>query len=351
MIDYLRLQNFRSYTGDSFEFTDGVNIVVGPNASGKTNLLEGILVASQGRSYRAQDPELLQHKAPWFRIDLGTSEGVRSVKVVKDKATGRLKKEFTLDDKPYKRLPLNKTLPVVVFEPNHLQLLSGSPERRRDYLDDLLSQTTPEYTTIRSQYKRVLAQRNALLKRGPNTKDQLFAWNIRLSELGGQIAGTRNELVSRINKELEPLYGQLASNHVKVSAKYESTCPPNTYASHLLHKLETDTELDYQRGFTAHGPHRDDMRVLLEGHPAEDVGSRGEIRTLTLGLKIVELQLLEESRGKKPLLLLDDVFSELDGARRKALTEFLSGYQTFITTTDADIVVQHFLDNCNIIAL
>jgi DNA replication and repair protein RecF len=118
-----------------------------------------------------------------------------------------------------------------------------------------------------------------------------------------------------------------------------------------LHKLEESVDLDVLRGFTPYGPHRDDLQVLIDGHPVSEAASRGETRTLVLALKVLELQLVEEARGVKPLLLLDDVFSELDASRRKALTRFVAGYQTFITTTDADIVARHFTKELTKISL
>jgi DNA replication and repair protein RecF len=351
MISDIRLQNFRSYKDDSFEFDDGVNIIVGPNASGKTNLLEGLLVACMGASYRARDPELMRHKAKWTRLDVHTPSALRTVKIEQTHEEDRIQKSFIIGDKPYKRLNIEKTLPVVLFEPNHLQLLSGSPELRRSFIDDLLEQTMPGYAVLRRQYKRTLVQRNALLKHGQSPSKQMFAWNVRLSELGGNIAVYRAELVQNINSMLQPLYREISSGKARVAAEYASSCLLEGYSTNLLKKLEAHTELDYQRGFTAYGPHRDDLALVLDGHPAAQVASRGEVRTLLLGLKIIELQIIEKVRRAKPLLLLDDVFSELDGARRRALTEFLSGYQTFITTTDADVVVQHFMGSCNIVAL
>lgn len=348
MITDLRLQSFRSYQDDSFEFEPGVNIIVGPNASGKTNLLEALLMISLGSSYRARDLEIIRHGRPWSRLDGHGPSGQRVVKI--EFTAGKAKKGFEIGGNPLKRLSLQKTIPVVLFEPDHLRLLTGSPERRREFLDDVLAQTIPEFSGLRRQYKRTLAQRNALLKNSRN-KEQLFVWNVRLSELGGKIAGHRIGLVERINKDLQKLYRSLSDSKLKVGASYSSSCGLKQYGSSMLKKLEQSSELDFVRGFTAYGPHRDDLAITLDGHPANEVGSRGEIRTLMLSLKLVELSLIENVRGQKPILLLDDVFSELDGARRQALTNYLSGYQTFITTTDADIVVQHFLDNCHIIPM
>ncbi|HEX9153865.1 MAG TPA: hypothetical protein VF809_03530, partial [Candidatus Saccharimonadales bacterium] len=152
-------------------------------------------------------------------------------------------------------------------------------------------------------------------------------------------------LVARFNEHAEALYDSLARRDNKITLEYISRFSPEIYESHLLHKLEASTELDVLRGFTAYGPHRDDLRVLIDGHDAAETASRGETRTMVLALKIMELKLLEEMRNIKPLLLLDDVFSELDSQRRQALTAYVSDYQTFITTTDADVVAQHFADS------
>jgi DNA replication and repair protein RecF len=347
----IRLQNFRSYTDDSFEFSDGVNIIVGPNASGKTNLLEALMVSCLGGSYRARDIDLLRFGAPWARLDAQAGNHQRSVKLVmKPQQTG-ITKTLIIDDQEYKRFTLPKKVPVVVFEPHHLSLLSGPPELRRQFIDDLLEQTIPGFALIRNHYKRTLTQRNALLKSGHHSQPQLFAWNIRLSELGGQIFAERYRLLEKFNERIKQVYGGIAHADEAVELIYSGTCSLEQYGSAMLRKLEANTDLDYRRGFTSCGPHRDDIVVQLNGHRAQETASRGEIRSLLLTLKILELQLLEAARERAPILLLDDVFSELDGARRRALTGFLQPYQTFITTTDADVVVQHFMEDCHIIPM
>lgn len=342
MITDLRLQHFRSYTDASFELADGVNIIVGPNASGKTNILEAVLVLASGSSYRARDAELMQFGAPWTRLDADTPHGSRIVKF-KPEAEERVAKSFEIDGQPLTRLTLARTMPAVLFEPNHLLLLGGSPELRRTFLDDLLEQTTPTYGATRRHYRRVLAHRNALLKKQPkDVREQLFVWNLRLSELGGKVVAERNQLVSRFAERLSELYTNLAQRAHTIELTYSTQFLVTEYESALLKKLEANIEHDILRGFTAYGPHRDDMHITIDGHPAAESASRGETRTLVLALKILELKLLEELRDTPPLLLLDDVFSELDGKRRQALTTFVADYQTFITTTDADVVVQHF---------
>jgi DNA replication and repair protein RecF len=347
MVTDLRLQHFRSYGDASFELSPGVNIVVGPNASGKTNLLEALLVLARGNSYRAKDGELVQFKKPWARLDahLGDSEQ-RTVKITLEPPT----KSYEITGKSYKRLSFNNTLPVVLFEPEHLRLLSGGPERRREYVDDLLEQTIVGYGTLRRKYRRTLAQRNALLKQH-GTRTQVFPWDLRLSELAGQIVRARTRIAERLNEETSPLYQELSTSKTRVSLVYEARWPAESYESKLLKELENNLALDIARGFTAAGPHREDLLVLFDGRPAQETASRGEIRTAVLALKIIELKIIEKARGMTPLLLLDDVFSELDGKRRHALTDYLAPYQTFITTTDADTVIGHFTESTNIIPL
>lgn len=345
VIGGLRLQHFRSYDDSRFTFSPGVNIIVGPNASGKTNLLEAILVVARGGSYRAKDAELLGFNADWARLDTDN-------RTVKLETIPGFKKSFIIDGQPLSRLSLQKTIPVVVFEPNHLQLLHGSPELRRSYLDDVLEQTIPGYGTVRRTYRRTLAQRNALLKKGLQVASgQLFPWNIRLSELGGQIARARNDLISQLQAEASHHYQGLAGVAGLVELRYDSQWHADHYETLMLRKLEANLEVDVQRGFTTAGPHRDDMEVSLNGQPADITASRGETRSLVLLLKVMELRLIEQARQQAPILLLDDVFSELDSQRRVSLSDYLHAYQTFITTTDADLFKPGSADDVRLINL
>lgn len=348
VITYARLQQFRAYLDGSFEFDPGVNIIIGPNASGKTSLLEAVIVGLQGASFKARDQELLKHDAEWGRIDIGSESGVRICKL--QPQYGKLVKTFEIGDQIYKRLSHQKTEPVVLFEPNHLLLLHGSPELRRTFLDDLIAQLKPDFASVRRHYKRVLAQRNALLKQQsqPST-DQLFVWNLRLSELGGRIVTERMELLAQFNAVMSDLYSTIAGRTTTVELTYSSALPTDQYETKLLQKLEQNVARDHMIGFTTHGPHREDIEVLLNNQPASQTASRGEIRTLLLSLKMLEAQFIETHRGTKPILLFDDVFSELDGKRRQSLVKFLSPYQSLITTTDADVVIAHFSGTSKII--
>jgi DNA replication and repair protein RecF len=349
MISNIRLQNFRSYIDDGFEFEAGINVIVGPNAHGKTNLLEAVLVLFRGSSFRAKDIELISYNKPWGRIEGVVSGHQRVVKLQQD---NKPTKTVDVDGKQFSRITSSVKLPIVLFEPSMLSLLSGSPEQRRNYLDDLLEQIEPGYSVIKRKYLRVLGQRNSLLKNHNRPSlEQLFPWNIRLSQLAGQIIEARINLCQKINKQLPQVYADLAGGNVITAILYKSQLPNIDYETHHLKQLENNLDNDIRSGFTSHGPHRDDFIFLYNDHPTSLYASRGEMRTAVLALKILELDIIEKELDTKPVLLLDDVFSELDGHRRRALITRLSGHQAFITTTDADVVLHELNNKCNIIAL
>lgn len=327
-----------------------MNIVVGPNASGKTNLLEAVLVVSSGSSFRVRDKDLIRFGAPWSRLDGTFDSQQRTVKISADQEAHT--KSFEIDATKLRRLSLERTLPVVLFEPNHMQLISRGPDQRRTFFDDWLARTQSGFKTIANKYQRALAQRNALLKQGPKQADnQLFVWNIRLSELGAQIVEARLVLLDTLNKSLGRTYSRISGKRSKVHLAYESPIRADNYSSSMLSHLEKSLKRDFNRGFTGYGPHREDIIIMLKSKPASFSASRGELRSIVLALKIAELELVEKARGQRPIFLLDDVFSELDNARRQHLVAYLKDYQTLITTTDADAVVGYFSQKAKIVAL
>lgn len=362
----IRLQNYRSYVDASFELGSGVNIVVGPNAAGKTNLLEALMVCAVGKSYRARDPLLIRSGQLWLRLDVHTDNNqTRVVKIIPGPhhisddsevpgilgKSSLVEKSFEFDSKMYKRMTASHRQPVVLFQPEDLRLLYAEPLQRRDYIDDFLEQFEIGYYGLRVSLRRIIAQRNALLKQQAYGKSQMFAWNVRLCDVASKVVEKRIELLSQINKNVSEVYASISGKEMKVRLRYESKTPLDNYSSNLMKQLESQLEIDRIRGFTSRGPHRDDIVACFDDTPLSQSASRGENRTFMLSLKILELQILEEKTGKRPLLLLDDVFSELDGARRRALTQFLQNYQTIITTTDADVVLKHFSEKCTVIAI
>ena len=310
MLTDIRLQNYRSYKDASFEFSQAVNIIVGPNASGKTNLLESILINCGESSYRAKDIELISHASDWAKIDCHTNEDIdRTIKLVRN--LDNLEKTYVIGGQELKRISMQKTIPAVLFEPNHLNILTESPDSRRNFLDDLLEKIVPGFKETRKQYRRVLYQRNTLLKTGySNANKNIFVWNLRLSDLGENIYSHRIKLIELINKSATEIYNSLANKKYDIEFNYVTKINNKNYSSSLIKKLEDNIKTDCERGFTSYGPHRDDFTVLINGHIAEESASRGEMRTLMLVCKVIEMRIIENSRGVKPIILLDDVFSE-----------------------------------------
>ena len=340
----LKLQNFRSYDNYTVAFNAGVNIIVGPNGSGKTNLLEALYVISTGVSFRTADRDLVKHDSPWFRIEATYGDDIRTLTYSLEETQSP--KHFNLDGVKRVRLNHQQKIPVVLFEPDHLRLLNGPPSARREYLDGVLGRLQPDFARTRSHFERALLQRNNILKhaerRSATLDDQLFVWNIKLAELSEQIAERRLGLIAFMNNHIDDLYSRIADRPSNVHLEYTSELALDHYKRSMLLRLESQLDKDIQRGFTSVGPHRDDFAVHLNGARSDLTASRGEIRSLLLTLKMIELGLLNEQNPHPPLLLLDDVFSELDSIRRRTLAALASPYQTVITTTDADIVKDYF---------
>jgi len=333
MIAEIRLRQFRSYIDQAFTLGSGMNIVVGPNASGKTNLLEGLVVGCQGSSFKATDYQLIKHGCDWSRVDM--VDDLNKTRTVKIANQDKVIKEFVIDNKNHKRLSLANLIPVVLFEPNNLMLLIGPPEMRRNYLDQILEQIHPDYKKIKSDYLRTLRQRNNLIKK-EGSSSELFPWDVRLSHLGGIIALNRAELVNKLNQKISQTYCFLSRDKATININYIPSVDIEQYQSRMLKKLAANRELDILRGFTTTGPHREDLEILINNKQILSVASRGETRSVVIALKLMEIEIIKQQLKILPLVLLDDLFSELDVSRRAYTTEYLVDYQTIITATDLE---------------
>lgn len=347
----ITLRNFRSYTEASFEFENGVNIIIGPNASGKTNLLEAVHCVCLGKGLRSSDSGLIKINESWLRLEANTTKNERAYIVEKSIDSNKTKKKNIINNNTYARLKFDQIIPTVVFLPDDLRLTTGSPERRRSYLDKLLSQLIPTFRTDLLAYERILKQRNTSLKNMSANSSQLFAWNIQLVEKGSKIVKDRVDLIGSINKRISDVYSNLAGIKSDIKIAYSSNIATNNFNESFLSLLERNLNLDKERGTTSVGPHRDDIIITINGEELKKVASRGENRTFVLALKLLELELIKNVHDKNPLVLLDDVFSELDGLRRKMLTSYLKDKQTILTTTDADVISKNISSSSNFIAI
>jgi len=327
----LAIQNIRSHERYEVELSSGVTVITGSNGSGKTTLLESLYIALQGTSFKGSDSEVLKTDSPWWKIDiLFNNQEKRTIKFDPSKTSG--KKQFVIDSKTmYRMMPKNK-YPVVLFEPEDLRLLHGSPSRRRQFIDRFITQLNPAYGVTLRKYERVLRQRNNLLKRFNTPNDELFAWDIALAEHGAYIIEQRIAFIEQINSRLNEAYHDIAQSHDEVSVHYSHTFMGDI-KQRLLAELDARIDRDRMLGNTSVGPHRHDVIFEFNHLPALTVASRGEARTIVLALKFLEVDIIERLTGLKPLVLLDDVFSELDELRQKALSDTTREYQLVITST------------------
>ncbi len=337
----LSVTNVRSHDEKVVDLAPRTTVITGKNGIGKTTLLEAIYIALQGSSFKGVDNDILKHNAPWYRIDLLLADGAtRTVTFDPSRTSG--KKRFIVNDTTSYRLKLKDKYPVVLFEPEDLRLLHGSPARRRQFIDNFIAQTDPTYTTTLRKYDRALKQRNVLLKREAVTNDDLFVWNVALSEYGAAIVERRVQAVELINKELSQYYQEIAHTNDEITAHYSHTVIDNS-SQKILNELEAKLAYDKAVKHTSVGPHRHDVIFHFNGSPALSVASRGEVRTIVLAIKMIEIRLIADMTGREPVVLLDDVLSDLDDTRQSSIV-LDTGSQTIITAT-------HYKDSDNTILL
>lgn len=335
----ITLHNVRSYGLESFEFDPQVTLILGQNGTGKTTILEAIYLLLRGTSFRGRDRDIVAYTktSSEAKLDLNNTSRRSRLTLTDD---GKITKQFTIDSTQSARLAAKHRLPVVLFEPDELRLLTSSPQRRRDFIDGIIARLSPTYSAVLSRFSRSLLQRNELLKRRDEMElsawqNHLFAWDVKFAELSASIMKARNNFIHHANDRLSGIYSDLAGKENTVVGRYESSFPINEHLQQVLvSKLQTTHDLDALRGYTGIGPHRDDITLHLNDHLATESASRGEMRTIMLAFKLLEVELQEHHSGVMPIILLDDVFSELDSSREQALIRALSPYQTIITATD-----------------
>jgi len=332
VVSQLAIQSIRSHKEKVVQFSPGVTVITGSNGSGKTSLLESLYISLQGTSFKGSDQEVLQTGAPWWKIDvlLEDGEDKRTVKFDPSRSSGR--KQFVIDSRTFYRLPPKYKYPVVLFEPDDLRLLNGSPARRRQFIDRFISQLNPAYSTTLHKYERALKQRNNLLKRPFLDDSDLFAWDIALAEYGSYIIEQRIMFIEQINTRLNDAYNEIAHSDDVVSVHYSHTLIGDGKQK-LLNELHANLAKDKAIGATTIGPHRHDVVFKFNQQSALSTASRGENRTIVLALKFLEVEIIETLTGNKPLVLLDDVFSELDESRQSALSDTIREHQIVMTST------------------
>jgi len=363
----VKLENFRNYKERAFEFHEKVNLFIGNNAVGKTNLLESLYITSYGKSFRTtKDKELILFGEEYCKI------------------TGIFEREITGDDKNIieirfgidgsrkgnvngldfqKYSDIFDHVLAVVFSPEDLKIIKESPDRRRDFMDLELGRLSLAYYRDLMIYKRALQQRNAYLKEDTRDIRMLAVWDEHLVKYGARIILARIGFIEKLDRICRKIHEELTGGKEEIRLEYDANIPvaleegkEKREQLHILEELlrsvfEESRETDLRLRYTSKGPQKDDITVYLDGIPARNFASQGQQRTAALSMKLSEVELVKEEKGEYPILLLDDVLSELDTDRQSFLINALEEVQLFITATDLSPDVMEHLPESKVIRI
>ena len=335
----IELKDFRNYESLHLQFNKSVNLILGKNAQGKTNLLEGIYVTSVGKSFRTnKDSELIRFGCDFASVN---------IEAVKDDMDCNIEIIYSKDQKKYAKIEgiklkktseLLKNVFIVIFSPEDLKIVKDEPEKRRKFIDRELCQIKPAYYDNLSNYKKILIQRNAYLKEFNINRSMLDVWDRQLSKYGAAVMHMRKNFIKDLSLTAGQIHSKITNGKEKVEIKYapnvEFFANSKEQEEKFYEKIKESYDVDIRQRTTTKGPHKDDFELFIDGINVRSFGSQGQQRTCALSLKLAEIKIIEEETGYKPILLLDDVMSELDIERQEYLVKSLSGVQLFITTTE-----------------
>lgn len=343
-VEWVKLINFRNYVNQKVKFVNGINIFTGGNAQGKTNILEALYISAIGKSFRqTRDADMVffGEKGYFIEIELVKRNKTYKIEVGFDYRKGKKIKVGGIELNRIGEVLGN--LVVVVFTPDDLEMVKEGPYYRRRFLDILISQLCPLYLFDLQQYNKVLEHRNRLLKQikdGIGKVDTLEIWDSKLEEIGSRIVLKRYQVIEKIKNHIRKIHKRLTSGKEELEVFYKSSFleggMDNSYniiREHFKATLQKNREIDVRQGVTNVGPHRDDICFLINGLDPVKFGSQGQQKTVVISVKLAEVKILQEEIQENPVLLLDDVFSELDEERREFLKRNIGDLQVFITDT------------------
>ena len=337
----IRLKNFRNYEDETFEFSDGVNVIAGRNAQGKTNCAEAAFMTATGFSPRAaKDKQVVRYDAPSAEIAAEALSAYGKVGVKMTFFRSDKKKVLVNGVEVRRAADIMGNVYAVFFNPDELKLIKESPDDRRRFMDVSLSQRSRNYYNSLLRYKKIIAQRNNLLKDEDRSVvlDTLPVWDEQLSFYAADIMFERNAFARKLSPLASEAHAFLTDGAEDLSVEYTGKYGGDrdeiqkNYYEHLRENYERDLAV----GFTLSGPHRDDLKITINGGDVKFFASQGQQRTAAISLKLAELEIFREKCGEYPLMILDDALSELDASRQARLLERLVGVQTIITCTEAD---------------
>lgn len=342
-IKKLFLQNFRNYERENFTFSDGLNVLFGKNGQGKTNCAEAVFYLCTGASLRIRhDKQLIKLGQQSAKIIAEAENRYGNVTI--EAEIFENKREIRVNgSKITKNADLMGHINSVFFSPGELRLIQDGPDERRRFMNISISQTSPAYYTALLRYNKILDQRNALLK-NPDFSlvlDTLPVWDEQLCKYAAIIVKKRAEFLQKLAPFAKEMHAYLTDNaeELVLSPDKKFDGDEDEIAKTLLRRLSNSYEKDMRLGFTTVGPHRDDLDITVSGVDAKAYASQGQMRTAALSMKLAEVQIFKDLSGEYPILVLDDVMSELDLPRRKKLLQRVHGMQTILTCTHAERVL------------
>ncbi|WP_193708301.1 DNA replication/repair protein RecF [Alkalibaculum sporogenes] len=352
-VSNIKLSNFRNYNDLELNLNKNINILVGDNAQGKTSLLESVYVLARGNSYKNSNSELIL----WGK-ETSAIEGTFHKKNIDDNIKITLNKPnktniYINNKKTNKKSTLLEKIHIVLFSPEDLKMIKEGPDLRRRFIDNELNNIRPSYGKLLKDYTRVLYQRNNLLKvlRYDNKNiNTLEIWDEQLIALGKKIIISRINFLKKVNSITKIIHSKLTNDQEEIKLFYISNIVKNNddlekIESIYRNLLNINIKEDIQKGYTSIGPHIDDIRVIINDFDAKLYGSQGQQRTAALSLKLSEIEIIKSHIEENPIILLDDVMSELDSKRQEKIIEFFHDSQVFITCTEINF--ENFLQNFN----
>ena len=339
----LRLENFRNFADETFEFTDGINILAGNNAQGKTNCIEAIYFCSCLKSYRVlREEQLIRFgsEAATITLTFDIEGRQEQLQILFHRNRG---KEFRYNGLVVSRLrDLLGCFHSVIFTPDHLNLIKEGPHKRRNFLDMALCSLDLHYTDQLLNYQKIIKNRNALLRQcqeNPALCDMLEIWDEKLAEAGAYIALARKDYIDRLSEFAKGYYSEISGGAEKLKLIYlnqytKEAATEEEYRRLMLDRLKKMRSQDIAMGQTMSGIHKDDILMLLSGKSMKFFASQGQIRSAVLAIKLAEAECITAKEGTEPILLLDDILSELDARRQKFIFRRMEGRQTILSTCE-----------------
>ena len=332
-INKVKIKNFRNYEDEEILLNKNVNIFYGENAQGKTNIIESIFLSAMGKSFRAKkDNEMINFNSSNALIEVEFNKSDRDGKIKIELGN---KKNIYLNGIKLKKLSeLLGNINLVIFTPDDISILKGSPQNRRRFLDIMISQLRPNYVNILNLYLKTLEQRNNYLrqiKEEHKSEELLDIWDEKLADFAVNICKYRTEFIEKLKNKIEKIHNGITENKENIKIEYFTQCIEK---ENFLNILRERRKLYIIKGFTTKGIHRDDFNIFINEKEVGVFGSQGQNRTAMLSLKLAELNVVYDEIGEKPILLLDDFMSELDEKRRKSFLENIKDTQVIITCTE-----------------